>query len=612
MNLRNNTLNSCSVQDLLETGDKFWRKKDYAAVITCYTHAIELDSENYDAHVNRGAGYNELKQYDNAIADCDKAMQLNPRSNAAYNNRGYAYWKLQQYDHAIADFTQALVIDPNATKTKDNLEACKKAAVKHYLDQGRAFQEQKHDADAVQCCTKAIEIDPENYNAYIKRGACYNELNQHDNAIADCNKAIRLNPRSGTAYNNRGYAYWKLQQYDHAIADFKRALAIDPNATKTKDNLENCERIAANARVSQLSQLTEKMYSDLALNEKTSTQLTVSIPELLKQDKQLLVLLIELIKKLDATDPSPVNKKMIADINQLLNYPSKAFNQTLENIPAITPHLSGYFQRKEAVNRYISKVARRLLSMKDEINSTDWKIQHWLTGKLISGTPSHIKKLKQLLACMNEYSSTTAILETYSQVLNLLSGTDNRNKRRLPETQQFYDKSRQKLAGIMLNPPNAIPDAIPAEELPPAYVPVPPPSYAEHIAAARIQQQLAILNQQFPNYRVEETSEAFFLTCRSTSEPRYPIIIDKNQFDKQVAEKLKPVAAESFPHLFAFFTPVAAPETTPAAASEVAIPAAQPLLFPPVPTHELAPLNQAGMSTDKQTTSSPRKMVYAA
>ena len=58
-----------------------------------------------------GVSYDELGQYQTAIADYTKAIQLDPDYALAYNNRGVAYRNLGQYASADADETKACSLD---------------------------------------------------------------------------------------------------------------------------------------------------------------------------------------------------------------------------------------------------------------------------------------------------------------------------------------------------------------------------------------------------------------------------------------------------------------------------------------------------------------------
>ncbi|MBI4672838.1 MAG: tetratricopeptide repeat protein, partial [Chloroflexi bacterium] len=74
--------------------------------------AINLDPQFAAAFNNRGNAYYYLKEYTKAIADYDRALALDPQDAVAYYNRGNAYYALTEYAQAIADYDRALALDP--------------------------------------------------------------------------------------------------------------------------------------------------------------------------------------------------------------------------------------------------------------------------------------------------------------------------------------------------------------------------------------------------------------------------------------------------------------------------------------------------------------------
>ena len=95
----------------------------------------------------------------------------------------------------------------------------------------------KYDA-ALKDFTKAIEIAPDNSEAYWARGVYYEYLSEHRKAIADLSKSIKLNPNFAKAYGQRGIAYGMMNRHSESIKDFKKALELDPNDTETQFLIE--------------------------------------------------------------------------------------------------------------------------------------------------------------------------------------------------------------------------------------------------------------------------------------------------------------------------------------------------------------------------------------
>ena len=63
---------------------------------------------------------------------------------------------------------------------------------------------------------KAIELNPDNADAYYDRGLTYYQQGGFIQAIPDYNKAIQIKPDYAGAFYNRALTYYQLKEYDNA------------------------------------------------------------------------------------------------------------------------------------------------------------------------------------------------------------------------------------------------------------------------------------------------------------------------------------------------------------------------------------------------------------
>jgi Tfp pilus assembly protein PilF len=131
-----------------------------------------------------------------------------------YVNYGVAY--AQQGNDAIAmdNYMAAININPN------NPQA--------YYNRARLLYKHNERALALADYEKAIEENPGFVEAYDNRGVVYLNEGKEDLALNDFNKALKLNPDLAEAYINRGIVFGNRGEYDLAMADFDKAIKIDP------------------------------------------------------------------------------------------------------------------------------------------------------------------------------------------------------------------------------------------------------------------------------------------------------------------------------------------------------------------------------------------------
>ncbi len=104
---------------------------------------------------------------------------------------------------------------------------------KEKCDEGKTFLEpegkaQPQFAKAIALFDSAIELYPENSEAFTLRATAYLEQKQPEHAIEDFTKALSLNSQSVSALEGRASCYESLHQWDKAIADCTAIIAIQP------------------------------------------------------------------------------------------------------------------------------------------------------------------------------------------------------------------------------------------------------------------------------------------------------------------------------------------------------------------------------------------------
>ncbi len=101
-----------------------------------------------------------------------------------------------------------------------------KGTAEWHLDQGNRLTGQGRYDEAIEEYNKAIEMAPEDADAYNNRGFAYVQKGELDQAIADFDKAIELDPELAEAYNNRGYAYYLKGEVAKAVSDFEKCIEL--------------------------------------------------------------------------------------------------------------------------------------------------------------------------------------------------------------------------------------------------------------------------------------------------------------------------------------------------------------------------------------------------
>lgn len=166
--------------------DEIFNDKQAQDDIKDLNKALALDSEDIYCLRLRGSRYLYLKQYENALADCENLFELEPEK---YNwQRSIAYCK-----YCINDFKGCI----------DEID-------------------------------KYLEMNDGDADDFQARGYANYELKNYKAAINDFAKALVLNEDAGYYYY-LGLTYYKLKHLKLSYQNFKKALEINPQVEEDKD-----------------------------------------------------------------------------------------------------------------------------------------------------------------------------------------------------------------------------------------------------------------------------------------------------------------------------------------------------------------------------------------
>jgi tetratricopeptide (TPR) repeat protein len=201
----------------------------------------ETSERRSAAHVLRGWAYANKGDLAHAIADSTDAIGINPGNFEAFNLRGVAHKRNGDHDRALADYTKAIEIKPDFAGA--------------YFNRGLAYLDMGEFDRAIDDYTKAIELDPENPDYYNSRAAAYERKGQPDRAGADytkanvnlcesydptyddeviigaCTRAIEADPKNIEAYYSRAFVAGMKGDLDLEIDDYTKIIEIEPEDT---------------------------------------------------------------------------------------------------------------------------------------------------------------------------------------------------------------------------------------------------------------------------------------------------------------------------------------------------------------------------------------------
>lgn len=162
--------------------------------------------------------------YSEALSFYNQLIKQNPNHAAALTNRALVWEKMpvkntaekaKNQTFAEQDYLRALEVNPNQAEAFNNLGAL-------YMDMNKNGQ-------AIGQLSQAIFLNPNYFQAILNRATAYSKVGQFAASLEDFARAAQLRPHDPALLYNRAMAYLDMHKYEEAENDLSHAIALMPN-----------------------------------------------------------------------------------------------------------------------------------------------------------------------------------------------------------------------------------------------------------------------------------------------------------------------------------------------------------------------------------------------
>lgn len=171
-------------------------------------------------HLEQIVSLTKENKWDDALVACDQAIKAFPQEAVVYFRKAEVLWaKSEVFDLPREEFSDLL-------KKATDLDP-------HYSEPHKlwAYSNQLlgYPSRAETGYTRAIEANPQDWEAYALRGELYQQYEMYEKAVADFTKAIDGGLAENRTYGFRAASRYALKDYEGALADYTKAIELNPN-----------------------------------------------------------------------------------------------------------------------------------------------------------------------------------------------------------------------------------------------------------------------------------------------------------------------------------------------------------------------------------------------
>jgi tetratricopeptide (TPR) repeat protein len=210
-----------------DRGRLYARQKNYAAALSDYNRAIEVQPFQSYIYAERGSIHLSLKQYEQALADFAKAVELRPDAAYLYKLRGLAHFRLQHYEQALADFAKALELRPDDLSSLTRIPPEDVASCPDEMF--RTGMRALHDKAIENFKSKPVQLNTasaHNGVAWVLSTWPDPQLRDPGQAVAHAKKAVEMEPGNGNFWNTLGVAQYRNGDWKAAVEALMKSIQL--------------------------------------------------------------------------------------------------------------------------------------------------------------------------------------------------------------------------------------------------------------------------------------------------------------------------------------------------------------------------------------------------
>ncbi len=199
---------------------------DYEKAIDYLKNAIAQDDQHLDLYKSLAFCYIETGELPDARRTLDRVAAVGIADDFVFVKLGDLYIRENRLDEAIKQYEEALEINP------DNSNA--------YNGWGYILLMKGQEEDADLKFSKALELNPNHERAHFNLMKLKFAQGAHQETLEQIDKLVSLEPQSAEIYRESGNICVRLGKYEKAIELYEECIRQDPTDKVTMSNVASC------------------------------------------------------------------------------------------------------------------------------------------------------------------------------------------------------------------------------------------------------------------------------------------------------------------------------------------------------------------------------------
>lgn len=228
------------IQELIETGKKYFEQKDYAHAESYLRKALRANAGFADIHNMLGVICHVEGKFEEAIRSFQSALKINPHYTEALLNLAVLYNDLGRYPEAKKLYTQ---LHKKSDGKLHDIEPVLKGKLSNmHADLGDMYRGLGLYKQAVAEYQKALDLNPSYADIRTKLGVALREEGKLAESVRELKKVAKEEPNYILAKIQLGITCYSMRKPSDAKKEWEAVLKQDPKNESAKIYLKLCEK----------------------------------------------------------------------------------------------------------------------------------------------------------------------------------------------------------------------------------------------------------------------------------------------------------------------------------------------------------------------------------
>ena len=208
--------------------------RSWADSYSLWSNVARIRPEYWAAHYNAGLALLDAKRFDEAHSSIERAIALKPYEPNVLAASGRSYDGKGETSNAVASFKRALEIDPEMFEAHNDL--------------GTVYFKNNNYPAAEASFAAAVRIKPEAWPSRFNLGLCYARQGRYSEATRELERVVQEAPEDALSLYELGLCYERTRRPEDAVRVFQKAGKLSKSQELTDRLAESLARLRESDR----------------------------------------------------------------------------------------------------------------------------------------------------------------------------------------------------------------------------------------------------------------------------------------------------------------------------------------------------------------------------